>query len=139
MRIQIFTDGSVQNNPGNGGWAALIKTNPVREISGSEKDTTNNRMEVTAALKALKSFSEPVTATIITDSEYLRLGITEWIHLWKKKNWKTARKKDVKNADLWRELDEEVSRHDLEWEWLKSHSGHPENERVDELAKDAWM
>ncbi len=133
--VEIFTDGACRGNPGPGGWGAMLRCNGhVKELKGAEANTTNNRMELTAALEALKSLKRPCKVSLTTDSQYVRKGITEWIHGWKKKGWKNASKKPVKNADLWQALDEANAVHEVEWHWVKGHSGHPENERVDELA-----
>ncbi len=136
-----YTDGACSGNPGPGGWGALLIARDgktvvkVRELSGGEATTTNNRMELMAAISALDSLSKPSEITIITDSVYVKDGITQWIHGWKKRGWKTAAKKPVKNEDLWRLLDDAVARHSVTWEWVKGHAGHPENERADELAR----
>ncbi len=134
-RVELITDGACSGNPGPGGWAAvLIYGKHRRELWGSEAQTTNNRMELRAAVEGLRLLKERCAVTITTDSEYVRKGITEWIHGWKKKNWLTADKKPVKNQDLWVELDAQVSRHETQWKWVKGHAGHPDNERCDELA-----
>ena len=134
--IDIYTDGACSGNPGPGGWGALLILGDVKkEISGGEADTTNNRMEVTAAIRALQAMKRPVRARLHTDSVYLRDGITKWIHKWKFNGWKTAARKPVKNVDLWRELEEALEPHEVEWHWVKGHAGHPENERADELAR----
>jgi len=136
--VQIFTDGACKGNPGPGGWGAVLRYKGVEKtLNGAEADTTNNRMELTAALMALNSLKRPCKVVLTTDSEYLRKGITEWIHGWKKKGWRTASKQPVKNADIWQALDEAVQRHDIDWRWVKGHSGHPENELADQLANDA--
>lgn len=136
--VTIYTDGACQGNPGPGGWAALLKFGKhEKELTGSEPDTTNNRMELTAALEAIKALKEPCQIDFYTDSEYLKKGITEWVSNWKRKGWKTAAKKPVKNQDLWKALDEAVQRHQIEWHWLRGHAGHRENERVDKLARTA--
>jgi len=133
--VEIFTDGACRGNPGQGGWGALLRFNGTeKELYGGENDTTNNRMELMAAIKALEALTRPCKVIITTDSQYVRKGITEWMHNWKKNGWKTANKKPVKNKDLWQELDEKLHSHDIEWHWVKGHSGHPENERADELA-----
>lgn len=136
--IHIFTDGACSGNPGPGGWGAVIKT-PSREyeLSGGESPTTNNRMELKAAIEALESLPEPSTVTLTTDSKYVMQGIQSWIKAWKKNGWKTASKQPVKNADLWKRLDEVSKLHEIEWRWVKGHNGHPENERCDELARNA--
>ncbi|MFT6051227.1 MAG: ribonuclease HI [Halioglobus sp.] len=133
--IEIFTDGACRGNPGPGGWGALIRYNGVeRELFGGDGDTTNNRMELMAAIEALKALTETCTVTLTTDSVYVKNGITLWITGWKKRNWKTAAKKPVKNVDLWQALDEQNQRHQISWEWVKGHSGHRENELADQLA-----
>ena len=134
-RVDVYTDGACSGNPGPGGWGAvLISGGNEKEISGGEAGTTNNRMELMAAIMALEAMKRPVEVHLHTDSTYVRDGITKWIHGWKKNGWKTAAKKPVKNADLWQALDEANAVHEVEWHWVKGHSGHPENERVDELA-----
>ncbi len=135
--IHIYTDGACSGNPGPGGWGAILKYDDhVKELSGGERETTNNRMELTAVIEGLKSVKEKCRIQLTTDSQYVKNGITLWIHTWLKNNWKTAAKKDVKNRDLWMELYEESRSHDIEWLWIKGHSGHRENERCDELARD---
>jgi len=137
-RIQIFTDGSCLGNPGPGGYAALLIYNAHRsELSQGFSLTTNNRMELMAAIEGLASSTEPCIVELTTDSQYVRQGITQWIHGWKKKGWKTANKQPVKNVDLWQRLDLLNQQHQIEWRWVKGHSGHPENERVDDLARAA--
>ncbi len=134
-KVEIFTDGACRGNPGPGGWGALLRYGKQeKSLHGGEKQTTNNRMELTAAIKALATLSEKCEVTVTTDSEYVRKGITEWIENWKKRGWKTAAKKPVANADLWRALDDQVARHQIKWKWVKGHSGHRENEIADELA-----
>ncbi len=134
-KIYIYTDGACKGNPGRGGWGALmVYQQTEKEFFGGEQNTTNNRMEMTAAIKGLAQLSRPCEVVLTTDSQYLRKGITEWITNWKKRNWKTASKKPVKNVDLWKQLDELVQQHDVTWEWVKGHSGHRENEIADELA-----
>ena len=134
--VDIFTDGACSGNPGPGGWGALLRYGETeKEITGGAPETTNNRMEMTAAIEALRALSEPVAARLHTDSTYLRDGITKWIHAWKSRGWRTADKKPVKNEDLWRELELVLEHHTVEWIWVKGHSGHPENERADELAR----
>ncbi len=134
--IDIYTDGACSGNPGPGGWGALLILGDVeKEIGGGEADTTNNRMEVTAAIRALQAMKRPVRARLHTDSVYLRDGITKWIHKWKFNGWKTAARKPVKNVDLWRELEAALEPHEVEWHWVKGHAGHPGNERADELAR----
>ena len=133
--IDIFTDGACRRNPGPGGWAALLRGGgKEREISGGETLTTNNRMELTAAIRALVALKKPCRVRLHTDSQYVRDGITQWIHGWQRNGWRTADKKPVKNAELWAELLEAVKPHRVEWHWVKGHSGHPENDRVDALA-----
>lgn len=135
--VEIFTDGACSGNPGPGGWGAVLRwRGNEREIRGGEAATTNNRMELMAAIRALESLSRPVKARVHTDSTYVQKGISEWIHSWKTRGWKTAAKKPVKNEDLWRRLDEALARHDVTWHWVKGHAGHPENERADQLARD---
>ena len=134
--VEIFTDGACSGNPGPGGWGAILRwRGKEREIWGGESDTTNNRMELTAAIQALETLNRGVSVILYTDSTYVKDGITSWISGWKARNWKTAAKKPVKNVDLWQALDEAVSKHDVEWRWVKGHAGHPENERADELAR----
>ena len=134
-KVTIHTDGACDGNPGPGGWAALLCSGThVRELTGGEPATTNNRMELQAAISALTALQEPCEATLFTDSQYLRLGITEWLSLWKANHWRTAERKAVKNEDLWRRLDEVVSRHKITWQWVKGHAGQAENERCDQLA-----
>jgi ribonuclease HI len=133
--VEIFTDGACRGNPGPGGWAALLRTGEKeREISGGEPLTTNNRMELRAAIEALNALKKPCRVELHSDSQYLRDGITRWIHGWRRNGWRTADKKPVKNAELWEELLEAASRHQVKWHWVKGHSGHPENDRVDALA-----
>ena len=136
--IEIYTDGSCFENPGNGGWAAIIKINEnIKKISGSEKNTTNNRMELLATINALKSINSDEEINIYTDSQYVKLGITEWINTWVKNNWKTSKKEDVKNKDLWTELYNLNRTLKVKWVWIKAHAGNPLNEEVDLLAKKA--
>ena len=134
--VEIFTDGACRGNPGPGGWGVLLRYNGhEKELYGGEANTTNNRMELMAAIKALESLTrQPCEVQLTTDSEYVRKGITEWITNWKARGWRTANKKPVKNADLWQRLDTLASQHQVEWHWVKGHSGHPENERADQLA-----
>ena len=133
--IEIWTDGACSGNPGPGGWGALIRTNGVdTELHGGEPATTNNRMELTAVIRALEAMKRPVRARIHTDSQYVQKGISEWIHGWKRNGWKTSDKKPVKNADLWQQLDGLAAQHRLEWLWVKGHAGDPGNERADSLA-----
>jgi ribonuclease HI len=137
-KVEIFTDGACSGNPGPGGWGALLRYNGTeRTLSGGEPDTTNNRMELMAVIAALESLNRPCTLNICTDSRYVMDGIRSWIANWKRNGWKTAAKKPVKNVDLWQRLDAACAPHTIEWQWVKGHSGHPENERVDELARQA--
>lgn len=137
-QVEIFTDGACKGNPGPGGWGALLRMGAnEKELSGGEAHTTNNRMEMTAAIRALEALREPCEVSLHTDSKYLIDGITKWIHGWKKKGWKNAAKKPVVNEDLWRELDTIAGKHKVTWHWVRGHSGHAENERVDQLASDA--
>ena len=134
--VEIFTDGACSGNPGPGGWGAVLRYQGVeKELQGGEVETTNNRMEMLAAISALEAMKRPVRAVIHTDSIYLRDGITKWIHSWKQRGWKTASKKPVKNVDLWQRLEEAMAPHEVEWRWVKGHAGHPENERADALAR----
>jgi len=136
--ITIYTDGSCLNNPGNGGWAAIINiNNDVKKISGSVKDTTNNKMELMAPIKALQEIKEKQPIEIYTDSQYVRLGITDWVHKWMKNNWQTSKKDPVKNKELWIQLYELTNSFDIKWIWVKAHSGNLLNEEVDLLAKQA--
>lgn len=134
-QVQAFTDGACSGNPGPGGWGAVLQFGDrERELYGGADDTTNNRMELTAAIEALKALKEPCEVSLTTDSTYVKDGITQWLVNWKKNGWKTAARKAVKNQDLWQQLDDQASRHRIEWRWVKGHSGHPENERADALA-----
>ena len=134
-KVSIHTDGGCDGNPGPGGWAALLRFGAhKRELSGGEPATTNNRMELQAAISALKALKEPCDVTLFTDSEYLRNGITEWLQRWKANRWRTIERKPVKNDDLWRQLDQVASQHTINWQWLKGHAGHKDNERCDQLA-----
>ena len=136
--IEIYTDGACRGNPGRGGWAALLLLGEhEREISGAEALTTNNRMELTAVIRALEALKRPVQARVYTDSEYVRRGITEWLAAWKARGWRTADRKPVKNQDLWQRLDELRAGHRIEWHWVPGHAGVPGNERVDRLANEA--
>jgi len=136
--IKIYTDGSCLNNPGNGGWAAIINiNNEVKKISGSVKDTTNNKMELMAPIKALQTIEEKQPIEIYTDSQYLRLGITDWVHKWIKNNWLTSKKESVKNKELWIQLYDLNKSHEIKWIWVKAHAGNILNEEVDLLAKQA--
>ena len=135
LPVEIFTDGACRGNPGPGGWAALLRRGETeKELSGGEKLTTNNRMELTAAIRALQALKRPCRVDLHTDSQYVRGGITQWIHVWQRNGWRTSDKKPVKNAELWQELLEASAPHKIEWHWVKGHSGHPENDRVDALA-----
>lgn len=135
-QIEIYTDGACSGNPGPGGWGAILISGKHRkEIYGGEAETTNNRMELMAAIEALNALKHPSDVALYTDSSYVKDGITKWIHGWKRNGWKTSQKKPVKNAELWQQLDEARARHSIEWHWLKGHAGHPENERADELAR----
>ena len=134
--VTIYTDGACSGNPGPGGWGAILISGPHRkEICGGEGETTNNRMELTAAIEALEALKRPSRVSLYTDSVYVRDGITKWIIGWRTNGWRTAARKPVKNADLWQRLDAAQQRHDIDWHWLKGHAGHPENERADELAR----
>ena len=137
--IEIYTDGACRGNPGPGGWGALLRQGKhEKEISGATQDTTNNRMELTAAIEALRALKQDQQEVhLTTDSQYVRQGITQWIHNWKANGWKTSQKKAVKNQDLWQQLDELISSQKISWHWVKGHSGHPENERADALANEA--
>jgi ribonuclease HI len=136
--VTIYTDGACSGNPGPGGWGALLRYRKhEKELSGGESQTTNNRMELTAAIRALQALDRPCRVDFYTDSEYLRRGVTEWMHNWKRRGWKTAAKKPVKNQDLWRELDAAIQGHEITWHWVRGHAGHRENERVDRLAREA--
>ncbi len=136
--VDIFTDGACRGNPGPGGWGAVLHYGELtKEIYGGEINTTNNRMELMAAIQSLMILKRPCQVNLTTDSEYVRRGITEWIHKWKKQGWKGSKKTAIKNQDLWQRLDDEVNRHQIEWYWIKGHSGHPENDRADELANQA--
>lgn len=135
-RVEIFTDGACSGNPGPGGWGAILRYGArEREIAGGEAATTNNRMEMLAAIMALEALTEPVEAHIHTDSRYLQLGISGWLEAWKARGWKTADKKPVKNVDLWQRLEAAAARHRVRWHWIRGHAGHPENERADKLAR----
>lgn len=136
--VDIFTDGACSGNPGPGGWGAILRyRGEEKELSGAEDTTTNNRMEMMAAIAALEALKRPSRARLYTDSTYLRDGITRWIHAWKARGWKTADKKPVKNVDLWQRLEAALETHDVEWHWVRGHSGHDENERADALARQA--
>lgn len=134
--VHLFTDGACSGNPGPGGWGAILRwRGQEKEMSGAEPETTNNRMELLAAIAGLEALKRPARVRIHTDSMYLKDGITKWIHAWKKKGWKTADRKPVKNVDLWRRLEAAIERHDVSWHWVRGHSGHAENERADEIAR----
>ncbi|WIO75593.1 ribonuclease HI [Porticoccaceae bacterium LTM1] len=133
--VEIFTDGACRGNPGPGGWGALLRyNNTEKQLHGGEPETTNNRMELMAAIKALEALKQPCHVILTTDSQYVRQGITSWMHGWKRNGWKTASKKPVKNQDLWQLLDKESEKHQIDWHWVKGHSGHRENEIADQLA-----
>lgn len=133
--VEMYTDGACRGNPGPGGWGVLLRYQDTeKELYGGEANTTNNRMELSAVIHGLRALSRSVAVTITTDSEYVKNGMQQWIHNWKRNGWKTAARKPVKNVDLWQQLDELVAQHKVSWQWVKGHSGHAENERVDELA-----
>ena len=137
-KVEIFTDGACKGNPGPGGWGAILRYDETeKEIYGASKNTTNNIMEMTAVIESLRNLKKPCELIITTDSKYVKNGITNWIHNWKKNGWKTAAKKEVKNKELWIELDLLIKKHSISWAWVKGHSGHPENERADLLANIA--
>ena len=137
-KVEIFTDGACKGNPGPGGWGAILRYGTTeKEIYGASNNTTNNIMELTAVIVSLKNLKKPCELIITTDSKYVKNGITEWIHNWKKNGWRTAAKKEVKNKELWIELDSLIQIHSITWDWVKGHSGHPENERADLLANVA--
>lgn len=137
-RVEIFTDGACSGNPGPGGWGALLRhKGKEKELSGGARETTNNRMEMMAAIQALESLRRSMPVDLYTDSTYLRDGITKWIKSWKTRGWKTADRKPVKNIDLWQRLEKAVEQHDVRWHWIRGHDGHPENERADALARNA--
>ena len=137
-KVEIFTDGACKGNPGPGGWGAILRYGATeKEIYGASNNTTNNIMELTAVIESLKNLKKPCELIITTDSKYVKNGITEWIHNWKKNGWRTAAKKEVKNKELWIELDSLIQIHSISWDWVKGHSGHPENERADLLANVA--
>ncbi|MFA7387781.1 MAG: ribonuclease HI [Thiohalobacteraceae bacterium] len=136
--VEIFTDGACRGNPGPGGWGAILRFNGVeKELYGAEQLTTNNRMEMMAAIAALTALKRPCRVRVTTDSKYVQQGITEWLAGWKRKNWKNAARQPVKNMDLWQELDRLAAPHEIQWQWVKGHAGHPENERADQLANRA--
>ena len=133
--VEIYADGACKGNPGPGGWGVILRSGShERELHGGEAQTTNNRMELTAVIQGLRALKGPSEVRVYTDSQYVQKGISEWIHAWKRRGWRTADRKPVKNEDLWRALDEAARRHDVEWHWVKGHAGHPENERADALA-----
>ena len=137
--MEIFSDGACRGNPGPGGWGVLLRVKggaqgAEKELWGGEAATTNNRMELTAVIRALEALKRPSRVKVYTDSQYVMKGISEWIKAWRRRGWKTADRKDVKNVDLWRQLEEQAGRHQVEWHWVKGHAGHPENERADRLA-----
>jgi ribonuclease HI len=136
--VEIFTDGACRGNPGPGGWAALLRSQGVEKMfSGAEQETTNNQMELMAAIQGLEALKRASSVVLTTDSQYVRQGITQWIHGWKRNGWRTSQKQPVKNQTLWQRLDAAVAKHQVEWHWVKGHSGHEENERVDMAANDA--
>ncbi|MEC7957795.1 MAG: ribonuclease HI [Pseudomonadota bacterium] len=136
--VEIFTDGACRGNPGPGGWAALLRSQGIEKmLSGAEPETTNNQMELMAAIQGLEALKRTSSVALTTDSQYVRQGITQWIHGWKRNGWKTSQKQPVKNKELWQRLDAAVESHDVQWHWVKGHSGHEENERVDQAANDA--
>ena len=135
--VEIFTDGACKGNPGPGGWGVILRTgNHEKELHGGEPATTNNRMELTAVIKGLEALTRSCRVKLFTDSLYVQKGITQWIHDWKRRGWRTSDKKAVKNVDLWQQLDALAGQHEIEWLWVKGHAGHPENERADELANE---
>ncbi len=137
-KIIIYTDGACRGNPGPGGWGAILQYgDDEKELYGAEKETTNNRMELMASIRALEELKRPCEVTLTTDSQYVKKGITEWLESWKRRGWKTADKKPVKNKELWQRLEKATEKHKIHWKWVKGHSGHPENERVDQLANQA--
>jgi ribonuclease HI len=137
-RVEAYTDGACSGNPGPGGWGVVLRWGTTeKELSGGEDETTNNRMELMAAIAALEALKRPVAIDIWTDSTYVKDGITKWMHAWKQRDWRTADRKPVKNRDLWERLDQATTRHDVAWHWLKGHAGHEENERADRLAREA--
>lgn len=138
MTIEIYTDGACKGNPGPGGWGVLLRYKGTEKtLFGAEPHTTNNRMELTAAVKGLEALKRACEVELYTDSQYLRQGMMSWMEKWKKNGWKNSKREQVKNADLWQELDEQASKHKINWHWVKGHSGHPENERADQLANQA--
>lgn len=137
-KVEIFTDGACSGNPGPGGWGAVLRyKGKEKELSGSDPQTTNNRMEMMAAIQALETLKRPMVVDLYTDSSYLKDGITKWIHRWKAKGWRGSNNKDVKNIDLWQRLDQVAAKHTISWHWVRGHAGHPENERADRLATGA--
>jgi ribonuclease HI len=135
--VEIFTDGACSGNPGPGGWGTILRSRGIeKELSGGEPATTNNRMELMAAIAALEALNRPCTVELHTDSQYLRLGITRWLANWKRNGWRTAARQPVKNDDLWKRLDEAARRHQIDWRWVRGHAGHDENERADALARE---
>ena len=138
QEVEIFTDGACRGNPGPGGWAALLRSQGIEKmLSGAEPETTNNQMELMAAIQGLEALKRTSSVALTTDSQYVRQGITQWIHGWKRNGWKTSQKQPVKNKELWQRLDAAVESHDVQWHWVNAHSGHEENERVDQAANDA--
>lgn len=136
-KVELFTDGACSGNPGPGGWGALLRYNGhEKELGGGENDTTNNRMEMMAVIQGLATLKTPCTVTLYTDSKYVMDGVTKYLEGWKRQNWKTSTKKEVKNRDLWERIDTEIQRHKIKWVWVKGHDGHVENERVDQIARD---
>ena len=134
--VEIYTDGACSGNPGPGGWGVLLRSaGRERELCGGEARTTNNRMELTAVIRALEALKRPVKARVHTDSQYVQKGISEWIHAWKRRGWKTVDRQPVKNVDLWQELERLAGQHEIEWQWVRGHAGHAENDRADELAR----
>ena len=134
-RVDLYTDGACKGNPGPGGWGGLLRFKGVeKELYGGEPQTTNNRMELTAVIESLEALKRPCRVRIVTDSQYVKQGITQWITRWRRNGWRTASKQPVKNRDLWERLDAALQRHQVEWEWVRGHTGHPENERADQLA-----
>jgi ribonuclease HI len=135
-KVELYTDGACSGNPGPGGWGVVLRMGAhEKELFGGERETTNNRMELMAVIEGLRALTRPVQACVYTDSQYVQKGITEWIHGWKARGWKTAARAPVKNVDLWQALDKEAARHKVEWRWVKGHAGHIENERADALAR----
>ena len=134
-KVEIYSDGACRGNPGPGGWGVVLRYGVAeKELWGGEAETTNNRMELTAVIRGLEELKRRCPVRVVTDSQYVKNGITQWIHNWRRNGWKTANRKPVKNADLWQQLWDQVENHDVTWEWVKGHSGHPENERADQLA-----